>query len=44
MPQSTKTVAVLMGGSSGERKVSLNSGKAIAKALSKAGYLFIKLI
>src|SRR5215470_5190128 len=31
-------VAVLMGGLSAEREVSLNSGKACAKALEDAGY------
>ncbi|SON56515.1 D-alanine-D-alanine ligase B [Hartmannibacter diazotrophicus] len=34
----TKHVAVLMGGWSSERPVSLNSGKACADALEKAGY------
>lgn len=33
-----KTVAVLMGGWSREREVSLSSGKACAKALKEAGY------
>jgi D-alanine-D-alanine ligase len=33
-----KHIAVLMGGWSAEREVSLNSGKACAKALEKAGY------
>ena len=31
-------IAVLMGGSGEERKVSLKSGKAIAKALRENGY------
>ncbi len=34
----TKHVAVLMGGWSAEREVSLNSGKACAKALRELGY------
>ncbi len=34
-----KPVAVLMGGVSAEREVSLNSGKAIAEALRATGYL-----
>ncbi|WP_282027060.1 D-alanine--D-alanine ligase [Limimaricola cinnabarinus] len=33
-----KTVAVLMGGTSSERPVSLNTGAACAEALAKAGY------
>ena len=33
-----KTVAVLMGGRSAEREVSLASGKACAEALRQAGY------
>ncbi|TDR89029.1 D-alanine--D-alanine ligase [Enterovirga rhinocerotis] len=38
MPHSQKHVAVLMGGLSAEREVSLNSGKACAKALEEQGY------
>jgi len=38
MSQSHKHVAVLMGGRSAEREVSLNSGKACAKALEEKGY------
>ena len=34
----TKEVAVLMGGSSAEREVSLDSGRACAAALREAGY------
>lgn len=34
----TKHIAVLMGGWSAEREVSLNSGKACAKALTELGY------
>ncbi|MGD1876001.1 MAG: D-alanine--D-alanine ligase [Kiloniellaceae bacterium] len=34
----SKTIAVLMGGLSAERPVSLNSGKACAKALREKGY------
>ncbi|RTL67584.1 MAG: D-alanine--D-alanine ligase [Hyphomicrobiales bacterium] len=37
-PRKFKHVAVLMGGLSAEREVSLNSGKACAGALEKAGY------
>ena len=33
-----KNVLVVLGGSSGERKVSLESGKACVKALKKKGY------
>ena len=33
-----KKILVVMGGTSGERSVSLNSGKACAKALKKKGY------
>ena len=32
-----KRVLVILGGTSGERKVSLDSGKACAKALKKKG-------
>lgn len=35
---SARRVTVLMGGSSSEREVSLNSGKACGKALEQAGY------
>lgn len=38
MSQSQKHVAVLMGGRSAEREVSLSSGKACAKALEDQGY------
>ncbi len=34
----TRRVAVLMGGTSAEREVSLVSGRACAKALGEAGY------
>ena len=33
-----KKVLVILGGTSGERAVSLESGKACAKALKKKGY------
>ena len=33
-----KNVLVVLGGSSGERKVSLESGRACIKALKKKGY------
>ena len=33
-----KRVLVVLGGTSGERKVSLSSGKACIKALKKLGY------
>jgi len=38
MPSDIKTVAVLMGGWSAEREVSLSSGKACAAALREKGY------
>ena len=38
MSQSQKHVAVLMGGLSAEREVSLNTGKGCAKALEEQGY------
>jgi len=34
-----KKVAVIMGGLSGEREVSLSSGKGVAEALKKSGYI-----
>ena len=34
-----KKVLVVLGGTSGERKVSLDSGKACVKALKKLGYI-----
>ena len=37
-PRRFNHVAVLMGGLSAEREVSLNSGKACAEALERAGY------
>ena len=33
-----KKILVVLGGNSGERKVSLESGKACVKALKKIGY------
>ena len=33
-----KKILVVLGGTSGERNVSLDSGKACAKALKKKGY------
>ena len=33
-----KRILVVLGGTSGERKVSLDSGRACAKALKKIGY------
>ena len=33
-----KKILVVLGGTSGERKVSLDSGKACIKALKKIGY------
>ncbi len=36
-----ETIAVLYGGTSAERDVSLNSGKAIAKGLEKAGFKIV---
>lgn len=39
----TITVAVLLGGLSKEREVSLNSGKAVAKALSTIGYNIVTI-
>lgn len=38
MTKSPKTVALLVGGWSAEREVSLNKGKAVEAALSEAGY------
>jgi D-alanine-D-alanine ligase len=37
----TKTIAVLMGGLSAERDVSLRTGKAVLTALTQAGYLTV---
>jgi D-alanine-D-alanine ligase len=39
-----KIIAVVMGGTSGEREVSLESGEAVAKALTKKGYNVKKLV
>ena len=39
-----KNVLVVLGGTSGERAVSLDSGKACIKALKKKGYKFQHLI
>ena len=39
-----KNIAVLMGGISPERKISLQSGKAVANALEKAGNHVIKIV
>ena len=38
MKKKFKNVLVVLGGSSGERAVSLQSGKACIKALKKKGY------
>lgn len=38
-----KTIAVLMGGLSAEREVSLRTGKAVATALEQAGYRIVAL-
>ncbi|MGW8322553.1 MAG: D-alanine--D-alanine ligase family protein, partial [Thermodesulfobacteriota bacterium] len=38
-----KRIGVIMGGSSSEREVSLNSGRPVAKALSDRGYTVIPL-
>jgi D-alanine-D-alanine ligase len=39
LPKAASTVAVLMGGPSSEREVSLSSGRACAAALREAGYI-----
>ena len=39
----SKTVAVLMGGTSAEREVSLVTGKACAEALREAGYQVVEI-
>ena len=43
MPEKYSHVAVLMGGLSSEREVSLSSGKAVAKALEGEGYKVSKI-
>ncbi len=42
MNNKSKTIAVLMGGISSEREVSIASGKAIVSALSSLGYNVIE--
>ena len=44
MNNKSKTIAVLMGGISSEREVSIASGKAIVNALSSLGYNVIEMI
>ena len=41
---STRRVGVLMGGTSGERDVSLNSGRAVAEALERLGHDVIPVV
>lgn len=43
MDRSSKHVAVLLGGWSAEREVSLNSGKACAAALERSGYMVTRI-
>jgi D-alanine-D-alanine ligase len=40
----TKRVGVIMGGSSGEREVSLRSGEAVAKALESRGHTVLRVV